>query len=147
MKMPPIEKVFEAYSAIADGRIEIDPNENKATVTSSDRSKTYTIIWEDHHYASDDNATYWAGYPGYPEIAVLMKQGVLPYDGNLAEQLKSVNWKELNQKYRRKYEKAAKAVMEEKGIDASAAYASAEQVLNILQSCDLSVGRAKRKKA
>ena len=147
MKMPPIEKVFEAYSAIADGRIDMDPNDNKATVMSSDQSKVYTIIWEDAHYASDDNATYWAGYPGYPVIAVLMKQGILPYDGKLAEQFQSINWKELNQTYKRDYEKAAKAAMEEKGIDIDAAYASAEQVLKVLQSSALSVGRGKRKTA
>ena len=147
MKMPPIEIVFEAYSALADGRVNMDPDGNKATVTSSDQTKAYTITWEDHHYASDDNATYWAGYPGYPVIAVLMEQGILPYDRELAGQFKSVSWKELNQKYKRNYEKAARAVMEEKGINADTAYTSAEQVLKILQSSDLTVGRGKRKKA
>ncbi len=146
MKMPPIEKIFEAYSALAEGRVDMDLSENTARVSSSDHAKIYTVAWEENHYASDDNATYWAGYPGYPVIAVLMKQGILPYEENLAEQFMNINWHELNRKYKRNYEKAARSVMEEKGIDADAAYAAAERVLNVLQNSDLNVGRGTRKK-
>ena len=38
VKMPPIEKIHEAYSAIADGRITM--RESEADVVSSDLSKT-----------------------------------------------------------------------------------------------------------
>ena len=34
--------------------------------------------WDGNHYTSNDSATYWAGYPGYPVLAVWMKQGILP---------------------------------------------------------------------
>ena len=33
--MPPVAKIYEAFSVLADGRIKLE--ENKATITSSDR--------------------------------------------------------------------------------------------------------------
>ncbi|MGI6218094.1 MAG: hypothetical protein ACOYIK_10855, partial [Coriobacteriales bacterium] len=76
-KMPPIEKVYEAWTALADGRVTLEGGateagtSGKATVESSNGSKTYTVVWDADRYASTDNATYWQGYPGYPVIAVL----------------------------------------------------------------------------
>ena len=42
-KMPPIEKAYEAYSAIADGRVEM--HDGYALVASSDGVKTYEVAW------------------------------------------------------------------------------------------------------
>jgi hypothetical protein len=109
-KLPPIEKIYEAYSAIADNRIILHPDH--AAVLSSDKSKEYTITWGGNIYASDDNATYWQGYPGYPVIAVLMKQEKLPLDMRIASHFAGVNWTELNAKYKRDYMKAAAAVLD-----------------------------------
>jgi len=109
-KLPPIEKVYEAYSAIADGRITM--HENHAIVSSSDRSKEYTVTWDGDAYASDDNATYWQGYPGYPVLAVLMLQGRVPLDTETAALFRGINWKQLNAKFKRDYAKAAAAAME-----------------------------------
>ena len=61
-KLPPIEKIYEAYSAIVDGRIALF--ENYATVLSSNREKEYTVTWENDVYSANDNATYWQGYAG-----------------------------------------------------------------------------------
>ena len=69
-KLPPLEKVFEAYSAIADGRVAVDGQE--ARVRSSDGAKEYTVTWDGDVYASDDSTTYWQGYAGYPVLAVLL---------------------------------------------------------------------------
>lgn len=69
-KLPPIEKIPEAYSAIADHRIEM--SENSAVVDSSDKTKRYTVTWNDDLYTSNDNASIWQGYAGYPMIAVLI---------------------------------------------------------------------------
>ena len=74
-KVPPIEKIHEAYSAIADERVAL--KENEAEVKSSDLSKKYLVTWKDDTYSSNDNASYWQGYIGYPVIAVLMLQGKL----------------------------------------------------------------------
>lgn len=61
-KMPPIQKILEAYTAIVDKHVELKNNE--ALVTSSNGAKTYTVSWEDNIYHSNDNATYWQGYAG-----------------------------------------------------------------------------------
>ncbi len=60
-KLPPIAKVYEAWSAVADGRVVLHPNERCATVASSNAQKEYTVTC-------------------YPVIAVLMEQGALPLD-------------------------------------------------------------------
>lgn len=54
-KLPPAAKVYEAYSAIADKRVEL--HEQEAYVTSSDESKRYTVRFQDDVYSSNDNAT------------------------------------------------------------------------------------------
>ena len=89
-KMPPIQKILEAYTAIVDKHVELKNNE--ALVTSSNGAKTYTVSWEDNIYHSNDNATYWQGYAGYPIIAVLMLQGKISFDQKLADNFTSVNW-------------------------------------------------------
>lgn len=104
-KLPPIEKIYEAYSAIADDRITM--HHDHAAVLSSDRSKQYTVTWDGNIYVSNDNATYWQGYAGYPVIAVLMKQDKLPLDMKTASRFAGINWAELNAKYKRNYAKAA----------------------------------------
>ena len=75
-KLPPAAKVYEAYSAIADKRVEL--HEQEAYVTSSDESKRYTVRFQDDVYSSNDNATIWQHYAGYPILAVLMLQKRLP---------------------------------------------------------------------
>ncbi len=109
-KLPLIEKIYEAYSAIADDRIIL--HEDHASVFSSNRSKEYTVAWDGDIYTSDDNATYWQGYAGYPVIAVLMKQEKLPLDIRIASHFAGVNWTELNAKYKRDYAKAAASVLD-----------------------------------
>ena len=84
-KMPPIEKIHEAYSAIVDGRVNLQ--DGIAKVLSSDRKKEYTVTWEENVYSSNDNATYWQGYAGYPIIAVLLLTGKLPFNQVVAENI------------------------------------------------------------
>ena len=118
IKVPPIEKIHEAYSAIADGRVVLRNNE--ADVFSSDRSKKYLVSWVDSTYSSNDNASYWQGYLGYPIIAVLLLQGKLPLDKEIAACFKNINWKKLNVEYKNKYAEVVKQIMEElkkEGID------------------------------
>ena len=142
-KLPPIEKIYEAYSALADGRVTISEDAGEAHIASSDGAKNYTVRWEGSHYTSNDSATYWAGYPGYPVLAVWMKQGILPVNEAIAMQFKDVNWNALNKEYKRNYAKAAEAVMNERQMDAAAVRADAEQVYAKLKTLDLTVGRGK----
>ena len=82
-KMPPIQKILEAYTAIVDKHVELKNNE--ALVTSSNGAKTYTVSWDNDIYHSNDNATYWQGYAGYPIIEELMLQGKIPFDKKLPD--------------------------------------------------------------
>lgn len=111
MKMPPKQKILEAYSAIADHRITM--KEQEAECVSSDGSKTYAISWDGDTYASSDNATYWQGYPGYPVLAVLLLQGRLTYDEKLVSEMAGIPWKKLNDSHKRDYEEAAREGMKD----------------------------------
>lgn len=138
-KMPPKEKIFEAWTAVADGRIVM--HDGYATMPSSDGSKEYTIHFSGDKYASDDNASYWRGYPGYPVIAVMMLQGKLPYDSTEAEKWKGVNWKSVNTHFRNNYAEAVKSVAIERGIDLPVADAAAEEVMRKLEGMEVEVKR------
>lgn len=109
MKQPPIAKVYEALTAIASNRIELKDTE--ALVYSSDGKKNYKVEWHENQYSSNDNATFWQGYPGYPVISVLLLQEKIPYDKELVPYLKDINWHELNEKYKRKYDEAIAEVL------------------------------------
>ncbi len=138
-KMPPIQKILEAYTAIVDKHVELKNNE--ALVTSSNGAKTYTVSCEDNIYHSNDNATYWQGYAGYPIIAVLMLQGKIPFDQKLADNFESVNWNEVNAKFKRNYAKAASEVIKEKGLDEKEVMAELEKVYGALKDLPITIKR------
>ena len=142
-KMPPIEKIYEAYSAIADGRVTL--NEDSAKVASSNCEKMYTVTWKDDVYTSNDNASYWQGYAGYPMIAVLMLQGKLNLNKDIADYFKEINWTDLNKKYKSKYAKAAQEIMDglkEKGIDCDKIILEAQKVYSQIEKLEVSCKRS-----
>ena len=138
-KMPVVEKVFEAWTAIADGRVHL--GEGQAQVESSDGTKGYTVKFDGNTFASDDNATYWRGYPGYPVIVVMMLRGDVPFDSAEAEKWKDVNWKEINTRFKNKYAEAVKFVAEERHIDLGKAYEDAQKVMKALEGIDYTIKR------
>lgn len=138
-KLPPIEKVFEAWTAIADHRIKL--GENSAEVSSSDGEKNYAVRFSGNQYSSDDNATYWQGYAGYPVIATLMLQGRLPLDMQEAQLWNNINWTELNKKYKNKYAEAVESVARQRGIDLQKSYEEAGKVMEALQQLPLEIKR------
>ncbi len=109
-KKPPLAKMYEAYTAIADSRVAV--SSDSAAVRSSDGAKTYTVKWRDNYYCSDDNATYWQSYPGYPVIAVLLIQQKITADPSLVALFKGINWHQLNKQYKNDYQAAAAAVLD-----------------------------------
>ena len=118
-KMPPKAKIYEALSAVADQRVTIT-GLTSAQVQSSSRDKTYDVEWSEdiREITSNDNASHWQGYIGYPIIAVLLKIGKLSFDTHIAELLAGVPWKVLNDQFKRDYDKAINDVLkriEEKG--------------------------------
>ena len=138
-KFPPIEKIFEAWTALSDNRVHL--HEGYADVSSSSREKAYVVKFSGDQYSSDDNATFWRGYAGYPVIAVLMLQGKLPYDKEEATLWSNINWTQLNKKYRNNYSEAVREIADERGIDLSKSEASAEKVMEALATLPIEIKR------
>ena len=141
-KLPPPEKAAEAYSAIADGRVTLFAAEERAEVISSDGEKKYAVAWRGNVYTSTDNATRWQGYAGYPVLAVLMLQGRLPLDREVAALFSGINWTELNRKHRRDYAAALDAVARARNMDAAAVRAAMDQVFERLSALDVEIRRS-----
>jgi hypothetical protein len=142
-KMPPIEKIYEAYSAIADGRV--ITGADSAKVTSSDQAKEYIVTWKDGVYTSNDNASYWAGYAGYPIIAVLMLQDKLKLDRSVADRFKGINWTEINARHKANYAKAVSEIMDglkANGIDCEYINSNVNEVYRQIELLDITCKRS-----
>lgn len=141
-KLPPKEKIYEAFTAVADGRVEM--KENRAAVVSSDASKSYKVVWRGNVYASTDNATYWQGYAGYPVICVLMLQGKLSADRGVVRMFSGVPWNALNNLYKRNYAEALRAAIAGLGLtqeQESAAAEATEEIYSQLKKLDIRIVR------
>ena len=110
-KLPPIAKVYEAYSALADDRIVV--KEQEALVDSSDYAKTYTVRFHDDEVSSNDNATVWQHYPGYPILVVWMKLGILSVNWNILPAFAGINWKKRNTEHKNRYEEVIEEFLSE----------------------------------
>ena len=142
MKMPPKEKIPEALSAIADDRIVL--KENKADVYSSNRRKSYLFECNNNEYSSNDNATFWQGYPGYPVIAILFIQNKLEYDKKLLEYFKNVDWKKINTKFKNDYKKSLEFIIE--NLDDNTKnyiYSEIDKIYEKLESMDIVIKRSR----
>jgi hypothetical protein len=111
-KKPPQAKIYEALTAIADGRVKLLEGQS-AEVASSDRSKKYSVAWSEDlkAFTSNDNASYWQGYMGYPIVAVLMLLGKVGFSREAADLLAGIPWKQLNKRFRNDYTKAVESVL------------------------------------
>lgn len=144
IKLPPIEKIYEAFSAIADNRVTME--ENGAKIVSSNYEKEYRVTWDDNVYTSNDNASYWQGYAGYPMIAVLMLQGKLSLNCHIADYFKGINWTELNAKYKGKYAKAVAEIISDlktNGTDCDLITIEVNKVYKEISKLDISTKRSK----
>ena len=141
-KLPPRAKVFEAFTAVADGRVRIT-GPGAAAVTSSGGDKAYDVEWsdDDRRITANDNASYWQGYLGYPIVAVLLARGKLHAREDAVAALTGVAWHELNQRYRRDYDAAVAHVLGGlPGGDAATVEAEVDRVLAELAKLDLQRG-------
>lgn len=142
-KLPPLEKVYEAWSALADGRVR--KTAAGYEIDSSDRGKTYTVVPDGNVYAATDSATYWQGYPGYPVLAVWMLEGILPYHRELAAGLQDVPWKQLNDKHKRNYAAAAEEAFTGLAPETVGEMKkAAADIMALLPQLDVSVRRGKK---
>ena len=145
-KLPPIEKIYEAYSAIADGRVNM--HEHYAEVTSSDRIRDYIVTFNNRVYSSNDNGSYWQSYAGYPILAVLMLQGRLSYDPKTAGLFRNINWKKLNTQYKNKYADAVKEIFRDlrnRGIDTDEISRQVQASYNELKRLDIGLKKSPTK--
>lgn len=136
--LPPIEKIYEAFSAVADGRVKM--TDGCAYVSSSDNEKEYTVKWNEGVYSSNDNASYWQGYMGYPLIAIFMMQGKVKHDETVLGCFKNINWKELNTENKNNYTKAAGSVLArlaDEGKDIALIKEEAGNIYEQLKSLDI----------
>jgi hypothetical protein len=147
-KTPPIAKVYEALGAIGDDRVKLI-DARRALVKSSDGRKTYEVETsiDGREISSNDNASYWQGYLGYPAIAALLARGFYRAMGmaDVCAALKGIPWKELNLKFRNDYAKTLTEVDRRAaaaGHDPDAIRAQAEAVLAFIRK--LSPHRGKR---
>lgn len=147
-KLPPKEKIVEAWSAIVSDRISCDmpftDNSGIASIKSSSGSKTYLVEWDGNIYRSNDRATFWQGYPGYPVIAILILRNLLPFNESLAVNFKDVNWTEINSAAGRDYSNALRLVEEERNLDAETIEAISKEIgatITVLRSLDIIVKR------
>lgn len=118
-------------------------------MTSSDGKKTYSVEWSGDVSAitSNDNASYWQGYLGYPVIAVLMLQGRISFDRDIATLLAGIPWKQLNKTYRNDYDKAVSHVLKTVELSGSSSVPVVEEVDRIMeQLLALKIGKLPRRK-
>jgi hypothetical protein len=140
-KQPPVAKVYEAFGAVAAGRVQLT-GPGRAVVTSSNGQRTYDVWWENGGLAvfSTDNASKFQGYAGYPIVAVLLVLGVVRADTALMTPLANIDWHELNARFKRRYDEAVDHALSEvaaAGADAGAITAAAESVAAQLSRLDL----------
>ncbi len=131
--MPPLAKIYEALGAVGDGRVRLI-DETRAQVTSSEGDKTYDVevSADGREVSSNDNASYWQGYVGYPPIAVMLARGLYRAPATVIDALAGIPWKELNRRYRNDYAKTLAEVarqLDAAGHDSDAVRSEAEAIL------------------
>jgi hypothetical protein len=151
-KKPPPIKVYEALGAIGDGRVRAADSSSPPSaweVVSSDGSKTYRvdISADGREISSNDNASYWQGYLGYPAIAVLMARGTLRASAEATRALAGIPWKELNRRFKNDYMRTIAEVariVAERGDDFDAILTEAASILDALAALALERGARHR---
>ncbi len=130
---PTLNKVYEALGALGDGRVEV--NGNNAKVYSSSRNKYYSVSYDPdvNTITSNDNASYYVGYLGYPAIALLLAKGAVAYNTKLVDYLTGFAWKDINQKFKNDFDKTDqyidKQIIGKYGVNINDFHAQLEQIL------------------
>lgn len=116
-KHPPVIKIYEALGSVADKRVEVLGN--SAKVYSSSGNKFYEVIFDPVKNAimANDNGSYWKGYLGYPAIALLFMLEVLEYNPDMANLLKGIKWKDINQEFKDDFDKTLIFIEESMSTD------------------------------
>lgn len=141
LKLPPRVKVLEALGCVADGRVRI-LSDNEAEITSSVGDRVYNVRLDlnARKVFSNDNGTLYRNYVGYPIISFLMVKGVLPYDERVANALRGINWRKINEEFKNYslVETHIKNLLKAKGIEEPYIDGLVEEVLSKLKALSLS---------
>lgn len=139
-KHPPIIKIYEALGSVADERVEVSGN--TAKVYSSSGNKFYDVSYNPEKSAimANDNGSYWKGYLGYPAIAFLFKVELLEFKPDMANLLKGIKWKDINQKFKNDFDKTLAYIEESLDTtDKEALTAYVQQVDQEIKNLNLSI--------
>ncbi len=147
-EIPPVVKAYEALGAVGDGRVKIVDGTH-AIVTSSSGSKNYQVETSagGREISSNNNASYWQGYLGYPAIAVLIERGLYRAPANVTDALAGIPWHEINRRNRNDYAKTLAEVdklIEQNGHDPDAVRSEAEALLDYLRKLKPRPGTRRR---
>ena len=97
--------------------------------------------------SSNDNASYWQGYLGYPGIAVMLARGFYDPSENSVKAPAGIPWKEINRRFKNDYGKTIAEVMrrlKESGHDTDAVRAETEAILQALRQLKPLRGKRQR---
>jgi hypothetical protein len=141
-KLPPKIKVYEALGSVADGRISVEKDLTRGSVKSSRGDKQYIVLYDEKQNAimTNDSASYWVGYLGYPAIAFLLEIGKIDYDKTVSGILKDIPWKDVNVKFKNDFEKTENYVLESaknKGFDTNCLKDEVDRIYGILKEMKL----------
>lgn len=134
--------VYEALSAIADGRFELT-DETTGKCTSTSKGKFYTITYDgdSKEIMSNDNMAYFRGEVSYPMVAMLLVKGECSYDKSILEHLKNIAWKAINQKNKNDYMKSVDQVLkdlEEQKVDVNLIKNEVKKIFEFILAIELS---------
>ncbi len=139
---PHLSKIYEALGAIADNRIEFVEGKNEAKMYSSSGNKFYTVTWNNNltEMMANDNSAFFNSKLSYPMISVLLLKGKISYPADLADNLKGIKWKDINQKFKNNFDRTIKFVLDEletKGIDREYIQAQVTKIAEQLETLQI----------
>jgi hypothetical protein len=137
-KLPPRIKVLEALGTIADNRVKMI-EKGIYTVTSSEHDREYKVLIRGREVCSNDNGTRFRRYVGYPIIAALMLERIVSYDERIANSLKGIKWRKLNEELRdyNLVEEEVYKIAEERGVKREELSRFIERVMRELKGLSL----------
>lgn len=150
-KLPHINKIYEALTAIADERIWIISQTTDllwvetvtASVQTSSRDKSYTVSYQPatSQIMSNDNSAYRQDEISYPMIALLIILWQLTRDDTQITKLANIHRKAINTQYKNNRDQSTLHVLnqlEKSWIELDPLEHYAQQIYKQLQSIQLS---------
>lgn len=136
-----IHTVYEALSAIADGRIQLK-SDTLAHVYSTSGNKYYIVEYnsEKKEIMSNDNKAFYVNEVSYPMVAMILLKDEIKYDKSILEYLKDIKWKDINKRNKNDYMKSVKEVLENiknEGKDTTLIEKEIERIYNEVCSMNL----------